>query len=466
MSPSGFDDISVNPIEEFFETGIDAERLSSNSFGSLVGAAGTVWQLGKNGIKALKEAKGGITKAFKDGKGAVAKLLKGRLGKGSTDGAKAFAETGKAVSKAEKTVSNGIEPLIDGVGVSGKNMLTAVSRATGTTLAKDAVKTAEKEVSKTGTKILGKKVPLIGLAVGGYFAYDRFTKGDYKGASGEVASGLASCIPGVGTAVSLGIDSILFGRDAASSLVTKLGGDPNKTVQFGPFHSMTQNMIGVGLELEPIANFLDQRLLGWLSKTTGQKTTNLPSSSATPTAAHQAIPSGTPQKTDKAESIVLPDLKSQPKTSTPVISTSSVPTKSVVSTTAQPTVTPAPETQRSQLTPIVVTPAPTRSATPQVPNITTQTSTPQPVVLPSLRSGETGMQREPSKRTTSNLAAYLPKRSIPGFNFGSAQRSEARTPSLTIGTDLNTAPLSDSFRAALKSKEADQTSGLGREEIG
>lgn len=62
--------------------------------------------------------------------------------------------------------------------------------------------------------VVGKKLPFgLGLAVAGGFAADRFAKGDVVGGIGEVLSGLAAVVPGVGTAASLGIDGLLAARD-------------------------------------------------------------------------------------------------------------------------------------------------------------------------------------------------------------------------------------------------------------
>lgn len=62
-------------------------------------------------------------------------------------------------------------------------------------------------------KTSAKKVPLIGLGCALLFGIGRLITGDPLGALGEVASGAASCIPGVGTAASIGIDAVLYERD-------------------------------------------------------------------------------------------------------------------------------------------------------------------------------------------------------------------------------------------------------------
>jgi hypothetical protein len=69
---------------------------------------------------------------------------------------------------------------------------------------------------KVASKMLGKAIPGVGLAFGAKDAYDRAQQGDYVGAGIAGASGLASLVPGVGTAAALGLDAANIGRDMAS----------------------------------------------------------------------------------------------------------------------------------------------------------------------------------------------------------------------------------------------------------
>jgi len=62
---------------------------------------------------------------------------------------------------------------------------------------------------------IGKAIPGLGLAAGGYDAYRRAQQGDYTGAALSGAAGLAGMIPGVGTAASLGLAGYNAGRDKA-----------------------------------------------------------------------------------------------------------------------------------------------------------------------------------------------------------------------------------------------------------
>ena len=67
--------------------------------------------------------------------------------------------------------------------------------------------------TKLAGKTLGKALPGVGLAFGAADAYRRATKGDYTGAALAGASGLASMVPGIGTAASLGLDAANAARD-------------------------------------------------------------------------------------------------------------------------------------------------------------------------------------------------------------------------------------------------------------
>lgn len=97
-----------------------------------------------------------------------------------------------------------------------------VSKSVGGAAGKAAGKTAGKAVAKGAGKAVAKKIPGLGLLAGAAFGLERLIKGDILGAVGEIASGAASTIPGIGTAVSLGIDGALMAGDVAG--VTGEGG--------------------------------------------------------------------------------------------------------------------------------------------------------------------------------------------------------------------------------------------------
>lgn len=99
----------------------------------------------------------------------------------------------------------------------GKELTEGAVKEAASGSAKAATKATEKlgaeAVGKTAGKTLMKKIPLVGAAVGAGLAADRASDGDFTGAGLELASGIASIIPVIGTAASLGIDGYLAARD-------------------------------------------------------------------------------------------------------------------------------------------------------------------------------------------------------------------------------------------------------------
>lgn len=72
---------------------------------------------------------------------------------------------------------------------------------------------AKKIFTKSLEKVLG-KIPIIGALISLGFAIQRFTNGDIVGGVLSLASGIASIFPGVGTAISIGIDVLQAILDA------------------------------------------------------------------------------------------------------------------------------------------------------------------------------------------------------------------------------------------------------------
>ena len=120
----------------------------------------------------------------------------------------------------------------------GKNVVKA-SSALVKSGSKNIAKTGAKNVAKTGAKAAGKgvgksvlkKIPFVGLGLGAAFAVDRLRKGDWAGALMELGSGAASMIPGVGTAISTGLDIALIAKDIGDAKKKQEGGEvtPAKT---------------------------------------------------------------------------------------------------------------------------------------------------------------------------------------------------------------------------------------------
>lgn len=110
----------------------------------------------------------------------------------------------------------------------GKTAAKTATKTATKTAARTAAKTAAKTAASVGAKVAGKsllkKIPLLGALAGGAFAVDRAMDGDFSGAVAELASGVVSLVPVLGTGASLAIDGWLAYRDfnKASSGYQKL----------------------------------------------------------------------------------------------------------------------------------------------------------------------------------------------------------------------------------------------------
>lgn len=112
----------------------------------------------------------------------------------------ALKEAANPVTKqAEKTVEHAAE--------------TSMTKVAEKEAVEFGAKEGEKIVGKTVGKSLLKKIPLVGLAIGGAFAVNRMMKGDVAGAGMELASGAVATLPVLGTAASVGIDANIAARD-------------------------------------------------------------------------------------------------------------------------------------------------------------------------------------------------------------------------------------------------------------
>lgn len=94
-----------------------------------------------------------------------------------------------------------------------REIIAEIALAIAKAAAKQSAKQGAKTVSKETTKVATKSIPILGLAVGTGFALWKLAKADFAGAGLEIASGAASCVPGVGTAASLAIDTALVTMD-------------------------------------------------------------------------------------------------------------------------------------------------------------------------------------------------------------------------------------------------------------
>ena len=117
---------------------------------------------------------------------------------------------GKKATKGVAKVAKSGGKLLKGASKAGKALLKKGAK-------KVAAKVGGKAIAKVGAKALGKgllkKIPFVGMGAGLLFAGQRLMSGDFKGAMLEAASGIAATIPGVGTAVSVGLDAALAAKD-------------------------------------------------------------------------------------------------------------------------------------------------------------------------------------------------------------------------------------------------------------
>lgn len=170
------------------------------------------------GVTAYEQYKSG------DKKGAAATMAKGTI-HATIQGA----ATAGGMNLAARGLAKGTEKVV--TKVTERNLTKKVAQKTAIkTAEKTAAKVAEKEAAKVaikaGAKAAGKaagkavlkKIPFVSLAAGAYFAFERAKDGEWGKAGCELLSGAAGCVPGLGTAVSTGIDCGLAVADAKQAV--------------------------------------------------------------------------------------------------------------------------------------------------------------------------------------------------------------------------------------------------------
>ena len=162
------------------------------------------------GAEAVKSSEG-IVSAIAKADNAVNQAIDKTIDKGSellNNNA-----VGRAYEKAaEKVADTKVMKAVE------KTTAKVAEKAAQTTVGKAVVKAAAKTAGSAVGKSLLKKIPLVSLGAGAYFAWDRLKEGDWKGACGEMASGALGCLPGVGTAASAAIDVGLAAKDIKTAV--------------------------------------------------------------------------------------------------------------------------------------------------------------------------------------------------------------------------------------------------------
>lgn len=154
----------------------------------------------------------------------VAKTVTDEAAKKSGVLAKAAEANAKFDKAVDKTIEKGAEALNNSaVGkvyekaatkVGETKAAQMVTKATEKVVEKAAETAAGKMVTKAVVKTAGsavgksvlKKIPVVSLGAGAYFAWERIKNGEWKAGACEVLSGAAGCFPGLGTAASAAID--------------------------------------------------------------------------------------------------------------------------------------------------------------------------------------------------------------------------------------------------------------------
>ena len=131
-------------------------------------------------------------------------------------GGRAVGRIGSALVMTPMLASVGASAIKDGVSTAAKSAGSVIkSGASAAAAAGGSVaRTVAGGMAGTSAKTIAKKIPVIGALAGLGFGASRLIGGDVTGAGMEVLSGLASVVPGIGTAASLGIDAALIARDA------------------------------------------------------------------------------------------------------------------------------------------------------------------------------------------------------------------------------------------------------------
>lgn len=158
----------------------------------------------KSGFKQKMREKNPWLRLFTNKMESPGDIAAGKTPKMSITGTKTFKSAKAGAAKlVEKVKASNV--FKKAAGVFNKS----AEKITGKVATKTAAKTAGKSVGKSVLK----KIPGVGLITGLALGVGRLMKGDLTGAVGEIASGAASTVPGIGTAASTAIDVGLAARD-------------------------------------------------------------------------------------------------------------------------------------------------------------------------------------------------------------------------------------------------------------
>ena len=224
-------DKGIQAFRAFQEGNMEKLKEIAKNVAVALGVVGGVLLLAKGGIFKIGKLFKIVSKVFKKGLKFLFKSLKS-AGKMLTKMGGQIAKLGKQILKLGKNIASNALKLAKNIGGKGLNLAKNVVGkgkniaknivGKGKNLGKSLLKTGSKNVAKgavkKGTaKLVAKKIPLVGLVLGTAFAIDRARKGDLLGAGLELISGVASTVPGVGTAISTAADVANIARDVKKS---------------------------------------------------------------------------------------------------------------------------------------------------------------------------------------------------------------------------------------------------------
>lgn len=221
----------TNMIKQFGGEGGGVMKGITDFFTSPAGALGLLGGAA-DALSLVKSLRGGPG-ALGGGLGSMPKPpgpggaggASGFFGKAAEMGKSAMSGASGLLGSARTAIGGAAAGVMGGAGVLAGKAGEAISGAAGGAAsalggggAKAVEKVAGKEAAEIGAKAIGKsllkKIPGISIVAGLGFGLQRALSGDFIGAAGEVASGVASTIPGVGTAASMAIDAGLAAKDA------------------------------------------------------------------------------------------------------------------------------------------------------------------------------------------------------------------------------------------------------------
>lgn len=168
-----------------------------------------------------------------------------------------------------KIFGNKLTPLLTGLGAS-------LALAVSSWFDSGPFKGLMKELGKLGTNIFATKVvaqatklfpalvkfikpiarrlPVIGTIIDFGSAISRILQGDFIGGAIDLASGIANLVPGIGTAISIGLGFINAARDLSGQTEDAKAGKANK--EGNVFALITQSVVKWGAKLLPKLKFL------------------------------------------------------------------------------------------------------------------------------------------------------------------------------------------------------------------